>query len=122
MPSLSRRTVVALSAAALMGGLSSASAQSNYPSRPITLIVPLQAGTASDLVARVVAQNFTARTGKNIVIENVTGGGGGIGAGRVARAEPDGYTHRRLQQRHSHHPAVHRHEARLRSVRPISCR
>ena len=92
MSSFSRRSVIALGAATLIGGLSPAFAQSSYPSRPITMVVPLQAGTASDLVARVVAQNFTARTGKNIVIENVTGGGGGLGAGRVARAEPDGYT------------------------------
>ncbi|MFN3656341.1 MAG: Bug family tripartite tricarboxylate transporter substrate binding protein [Pseudolabrys sp.] len=67
-------------------------AAQDYPSRAITMVVPLQAGTASDLVARVVAQNVTARTGKQIVIENVTGGGGGIGAQRVARATPDGYT------------------------------
>ncbi|MDP2410540.1 MAG: tripartite tricarboxylate transporter substrate binding protein [Pseudolabrys sp.] len=92
MSPFSRRSVVALAAAVVFGGLAPAAAQSGYPSRPITMIVPLQAGTASDLVARVVAQNFTARTGKNIVIENITGGGGGIGATRVARAEPDGYT------------------------------
>jgi len=94
MLSFNRRSVIALGlSAAMLGAVTvSAAAQSTYPNRPITLVVPLQAGTASDLVARVVAQNFTARTGKNMVIENITGGGGGIGAGRVARAEPDGYT------------------------------
>ncbi|MCK9919376.1 tripartite tricarboxylate transporter substrate binding protein [Microbacteriaceae bacterium K1510] len=85
-----RRLVLALSMAALIGG--PALAQSDYPSRPITIIVPLQAATASDLVARVLAQNFSARTGKSMVVENVTGGGGGIGAHRVARAPADGYT------------------------------
>jgi tripartite-type tricarboxylate transporter receptor subunit TctC len=92
MPLVSRRVTFALCAAVLAGAMSAASAQSNFPNRPITLIVPLQAGTASDLVARVLAQNFTARTGKAMVIENVIGGGGGIGAQRVVRAEPDGYT------------------------------
>jgi tripartite-type tricarboxylate transporter receptor subunit TctC len=84
-----RRLTLALGAALIAA--TPAVAQ-DYPSRPITLVVPLQAGTASDLVARVVAQNITARTGKTIAIENVTGGGGGIGAQRVARATADGYT------------------------------
>ncbi len=81
-----------LGATLAMGG--AASAQSNYPSRPITMIVPLQAGTASDLVARIIAQDFGERTGKTMLIENIIGGGGGggIGATRVARATPDGYT------------------------------
>lgn len=83
---------LALCAAALVAAVTSATAQSNYPNRPITLIVPLQAGTASDLVARVLAQDIADRTGKTILIENIIGGGGGIGAARVARAAPDGYT------------------------------
>lgn len=90
MRRICRRLVLALSAAVLIAG--PALAQSDYPSRPITIVVPLQAATASDLVARVLAQNFSARTGKSMVIENVTGGGGGIGAQRVARAPADGYT------------------------------
>ena len=85
-----RRLVLASSAVVLIGG--PAWAQSDFPTRPITLIVPLQAATASDLVARVIAQNFSARTGKSMVVENVAGGGGGIGAHRVARAPADGYT------------------------------
>lgn len=84
-----RRLTLALGAALIAA--TPAVAQ-DYPSRPITLVVPLQAGTASDLVARVVTQNIAARTGKTIAIENVTGGGGGIGAQRVARAAADGYT------------------------------
>jgi tripartite-type tricarboxylate transporter receptor subunit TctC len=83
---------LALSAAMLTAAIASSQAQSNYPSRPITMVVPLQAGTASDLVARIVAQDFGERTGKTMLIENVIGGGGGIGAARVARSTPDGYT------------------------------
>jgi tripartite-type tricarboxylate transporter receptor subunit TctC len=83
---------LALCATALIAGVGPSSAQSNYPNRPITLIVPLQAGTASDLVARILAQDVGERVGKSIVIENIIGGGGGIGAARVARSTPDGYT------------------------------
>lgn len=83
---------LALSAAMLVAAVVASQAQSNYPSRPITMVVPLQAGTASDLVARIVAQDFGERTGKTMLIENVIGGGGGIGATRVARSAPDGYT------------------------------
>lgn len=90
MRSVRRCLTLALCVAAL--GVSPSFAQSNYPNRSITLVVPLQAGTASDLVARVLADKFAARTGKQVVIENITGGGGGAGAQRVARADPDGYT------------------------------
>lgn len=72
--------------------LAPASAQSNFPARPITLIVPLQAGTASDLVARILSEKIGARIGQPIVVENVPGGGGATGSMRVARAAPDGYT------------------------------
>jgi tripartite-type tricarboxylate transporter receptor subunit TctC len=83
---------LALSAALLTAAVASSAAQSNYPNRPIVMVVPLQAGTASDLVARIIAQDFSERTGKTMLIENVLGGGGGIGAARVARSTPDGYT------------------------------
>ena len=88
---LNRRHTLALCAAAFIGAVTPAAAQSDFPNRPITLLVPLQAATASDLVARVIAQNYGARTGKSMVVENVTGGGGGVGAQRVARSQADGY-------------------------------
>ena len=69
-----------------------ASAQTSYPVRPITLIVPLQAGTASDLVARILSEKIGAKIGQPIVVENVPGAGGATGSMRVARAAPDGYT------------------------------
>ena len=83
---------LALGAALVFGAFGVASAQSTYPSRPITMIVPLQAGTASDLVARILAQDVGERTGKTMVVENILGGGGGVGTSRLARATPDGYT------------------------------
>ena len=77
-----------LQAAASIGG---ASAQS-YPTRSITLVVPYPAGGPSDTLARIVADRTEAALGQTVIIENVTGAGGSIGTGRVARAAPDGYT------------------------------
>lgn len=69
-----------------------AAAQPDYPARAITLIVPFPAGGPTDTVARITAQAMSKALGQQIVIENVAGAGGTIGATRAARAEPDGYT------------------------------
>ena len=63
-----------------------------YPNRPITMIVSYPAGGANDIVARSVGEKMSAKLGQAIIIENVGGGGGTIGAARAARADPDGYT------------------------------
>jgi tripartite-type tricarboxylate transporter receptor subunit TctC/predicted TIM-barrel fold metal-dependent hydrolase len=63
-----------------------------YPSKPILMIVPLQAGTAVDVVARTVAAKMSERLGQPIVVENQPGAAGQIGTERIARAAPDGYT------------------------------
>jgi tripartite-type tricarboxylate transporter receptor subunit TctC len=64
----------------------------NFPSRPITLIVPFAAGGPLDVLARTLAEPMRAALGQPVLIETVTGAGGSIGFGRVARAAPDGYT------------------------------
>ena len=69
-----------------------AGAQAAYPNRPITMIVPLAAGSAVDAAARIVTQKMSANIGQQIIIENQPGAAGLIGAERVARAAPDGYT------------------------------
>jgi tripartite-type tricarboxylate transporter receptor subunit TctC len=63
-----------------------------YPSRPITVVGTTSAGTAMDVVMRILAERMRASLGQPIVIENVTGANGSIGVGRVARAGADGYT------------------------------
>jgi tripartite-type tricarboxylate transporter receptor subunit TctC len=63
-----------------------------YPARPITVVVPFPAGGPMDTVGRILAEPMRASLGKPIMIENVTGAGGTLGVGRVARALPDGYT------------------------------
>jgi len=67
-------------------------AQSPYPSKPILMIVPLQAGTAVDVVARVVAAKMQESLKQPIVVENQPGAAGQIGTERIVRAAPDGYT------------------------------
>jgi tripartite-type tricarboxylate transporter receptor subunit TctC len=63
-----------------------------YPLRPITMIVPVAAGGATDRLARILAEGMRSSLGQAVVIENVTGADGSIGIGRAARARPDGYT------------------------------
>jgi tripartite-type tricarboxylate transporter receptor subunit TctC len=64
----------------------------DYPSRPITIVVPFPAGGPTDAAARIVGERMRAALGKSVVIENVAGAGGSIGIGRVAHAAADGYT------------------------------
>jgi tripartite-type tricarboxylate transporter receptor subunit TctC len=64
----------------------------DYPSRPITMIVPFPAGGATDTLARFLAENMRAKLGQPIVIENVGGAAGSIGVTRAVRSAPDGYT------------------------------
>lgn len=63
-----------------------------YPDRQINMVVPFSAGGPTDTVARLVAERMSAELGEQIVVENVGGAGGTLGAGRVASAEADGYT------------------------------
>lgn len=72
--------------------VTSANAQETYPSSPVTWVVPFSAGGPTDALARLIAQRVSEELGQNILIENVQGAGGTIGAGRVANAEPDGQT------------------------------
>ena len=78
--------------AATVFGASSAGAEDRYPTRPITIIVPFAAGGPTDILARLIAQSISPMLGQQVVVEDVTGAGGTIGATRVARADPDGYT------------------------------
>ena len=78
-------TAIALAAA-------SASAQSNFPSRPVTLTVGFAPGGGTDTAARIVAKKLSENIGQTVVVENKAGAGGTIGTDYIARARPDGYT------------------------------
>src|SRR6202163_1347842 len=84
-----RRTILAVLAVLAFG---SAAAAENYPSHPITVIVPFSAGGPSDAMMRILAERMKLSLGETILIENVTGAGGSLGVGRTVRAAPDGYT------------------------------
>ena len=80
-------------AAAVIAALGSGSASAaDYPTRPITMVVPFAAGGPTDTVTRLVAESMGKDLGQQIVVENVGGAGGTLGASRVAKADPDGYT------------------------------
>src|SRR5262249_32263174 len=75
---------------ALLAVIQAATAQ-NFPSRPLTLVVPFAAGGPSDVAGRIVAQGLTEKLGRQVVVENPVGAGGTLGSLRVAKAPPDGY-------------------------------
>jgi tripartite-type tricarboxylate transporter receptor subunit TctC len=79
---------VALAAACAIGG---ANAQS-YPTRPVTILVPLAAGGSTDTIARIIAEAMRPHLGQPVIVENSPGAGGSTGVIRVARSAPDGYT------------------------------
>ena len=83
------QSLVALGASV---GTTPAAAQAAYPNKPIKLIVPLAAGSAVDNAARIVMQKVALNTGGAIAVENMAGASGAIGADRVAKSAPDGYT------------------------------
>jgi tripartite-type tricarboxylate transporter receptor subunit TctC len=82
---------LAVGAAALPVASRIARAQA-YPTRPISIVVPYPAGGPTDTLARILAEHVRILLGQPIIIENVSGAGGRIGVGRVARAAPDGYS------------------------------
>lgn len=84
-----RKIVLAVVAALAFGAAAHAE---NYPSHPITIIVPFAAGGPSDAMARILAERMKTTLGEVLLIENVTGAGGSIGVGRAVRSAPDGYT------------------------------
>src|SRR5207253_4203877 len=79
--------------AATFGGMTSAAyAQGNYPTKPITMVVPFSAGGTTDILARIVGLQLGKALGQPVVIDNRPGAGGNIGASIAAKAPGDGYT------------------------------
>ena len=87
MASFSRRSVI-VGAAALIAAPAIAQ---TFPQRPITMVVPFAAGGSTDVVARIIAQKMSEGLGQQVIVENVAGAGGNVGAARVAKGDPDGY-------------------------------
>jgi tripartite-type tricarboxylate transporter receptor subunit TctC len=89
---MSNHVRYAAAAIALSLIVTGVSAQSKYPSKPIRLLTPFAAGGGSDILARLIAPHMNEALGQPIVVDNRPGGGGTLGAGIAARADPDGYT------------------------------
>lgn len=86
-------TVRFLAALALvLGTAGPVASQTNWPAKPVRLVVGFTAGSATDVTGRLFAQQFSEAWGQPVVVENVTGNSGAIGVDRVAKAAPDGYT------------------------------
>src|ERR1700760_2080978 len=109
----SQRCLILAGMAAFAIGQSPAMAQTaSWPDHPLTMVVPLAAGSGIDVLARVLAPRLSEILGQTVIVENVTGAGGTTGAARVARAAPDGLqfllggtgTHAYAQTLYAHPP------------------
>jgi tripartite-type tricarboxylate transporter receptor subunit TctC len=91
-PVATRRGALRIAGAASVAMALPLRAQGAYPNRPLRMIVPLAAASAVDVAARLIAQRMAINMGQSIVVENITGAAGIIGASQLAKAAPDGYT------------------------------
>ncbi len=92
MTQITRRGLSGAVAAIGAGLAAPAAAQGAYPNKPVTIVIPFAAGGPTDTVGRLIAQTMSNDLGQPVVVENVGGAGGTLGAQRVAGARPDGYT------------------------------
>jgi tripartite-type tricarboxylate transporter receptor subunit TctC len=89
MKAVSRRAALAICGSMMLPGLTAAE---NYPSHSVKIVVPFPAGGSNDIIARILAQKLSERTGQQFFVENRGGAGGNIGADAVAKSPADGYT------------------------------
>lgn len=87
-----RRASLALGLGMLTALGASTAMAAGFPQRTVTMVVPFAAGGSTDVVARIIAEKMSEDLGQQVIVQNVAGAGGNLGADNVARAEPDGYT------------------------------
>jgi len=107
-----KKRIFALSTWVLLAAVALASAPvhaqtADYPNKVIKIIVPFTAGSATDIMARIVGERLTASMGQPVVVENRPGAGGTLGAAQVAKSEPDGYTLLVVSTGHVVNPALY---------------
>ena len=84
--------ILGLAAIVAAGFLSAPASAQNYPTQRVTIIVPFGAGSVTDILARIFAEEMGRKWGQQVIVENRPGGSGNIGAAAAATAQPDGYT------------------------------
>jgi len=102
------RAVLLAATGFLIALTASATAQSDYPNRPVRLIIPFPAGGSNDIVGRAIAIQMGERLGKQMIVDNRTGAGGVIGTELAAHATPDGYTILVISIAHSVNPWLYK--------------
>lgn len=85
-------SVMAATALVALGATGAAQAQSDYPNKPVRLVIPYAPGGATDVIGRVLAKQLSESLGQQFVVDNRAGAGGSLGAGQVAKSTADGYT------------------------------
>jgi tripartite-type tricarboxylate transporter receptor subunit TctC len=105
---IAMRWILNAAVAVLLAGSLEAHAQ-GWPEKPIRAVIPFGAGSASDVVPRIVFSQLSTQLGQQIVVENRGGAGGTLGTATVARAEPDGYTLLSTSSAHTVTPALYPH-------------
>jgi len=106
MPAIRMLSGALIAAALAAASVTSAGAQSNFPNRPIRMLVPFAPGGGVDVVTRVVGQKFSERIGQSILVESKSGAGGAIAVNELLRAEPDGHTLLVTTSSHATMPAL----------------
>jgi tripartite-type tricarboxylate transporter receptor subunit TctC len=106
MPKL--RSLLLTAAGVLVALTTMAAAQSDYPNRPVRLIIPFPPGGSNDVVGRVIAQHLGEALGKQIIVDNRGGAGGVVGTEQAAHATPDGYTLLGISLAHAVNPWLYK--------------
>lgn len=101
-----RRAFMRLAAVAALTSMATWAAAQGWPTKPIRVIVPFTAGSTTDIIARAISDKLATQLGQPVVVENKAGAGGTIGAGAVAKADPDGYTVLIHSSSHTVNPAT----------------
>ena len=96
-----------LATAALLTGVATAALAQDYPTRPVTMVMPFAAGGPGDTIARLIAQGMTPALKQQVIIENIAGAGGSIGSAKIPSSPPDGYNLLLIHISHATNPALY---------------
>ena len=105
---LTKRSLLLTAAGLLVALTTSVAAQSDYPTRPVRLIIPFPPGGSNDVVGRVIAQHLGEALGKQVIVDNRSGAGGVVGTEVAAHAQPDGYTILGISLAHAVNPWLYK--------------